>query len=121
MALSKQEEGLKALENAKDIQNKFDKKGKDIQNRLLDVIKREDNIALVSIVFKITIAQFKISNYIFKQETQIAKEKDAFSKLRKKQDLVLPHLSGDEMRFLDPKLNKYKAENEVYFKKTQLY
>jgi len=50
MALSKQEEGLKALENAKDIQNKFDKKGKDIQNRLLDVIRREENIAIVSIV-----------------------------------------------------------------------
>lgn len=54
MALSKQEEGLKALENAKDIQNKFDKKGKDIQNRLLDVIKREENIAIVSIVLKTT-------------------------------------------------------------------
>ncbi|XP_022179687.1 trichohyalin-like isoform X2 [Myzus persicae] len=101
MALSKQEEGLKALENAKDIQNKFDKKGKDIQNRLLDVIKREENIAM--------------------EETKIVKEKDAFSKLRKKLDLVLPQLSGDEMRFLDPKLNKYEAEKEVYFKKTQLY
>jgi len=56
MALSKQEEGLKALENAKDIQNKFDKKGKDIQNRLIDVIKREENITIVSIVIKITSA-----------------------------------------------------------------
>ncbi|CAI6364686.1 unnamed protein product [Macrosiphum euphorbiae] len=101
MALSKQEEGLNALENAKDIQNKFDKKGKDIQNRLLDVIKREENIVL--------------------EETKIAKEKDAFSKLRKKLDLVLPQLSGDEMRFLDPKLNKHEAEKEVYFKTTQLY
>lgn len=53
MALSKQEEGLKALENAKDIQNKFDKKGKDIQNRLLDVIKREENIVMVSILITI--------------------------------------------------------------------
>jgi len=44
------------LENAKDIQNKFDKKGKDIQNRLLDVIKREENIVMVSIVLKITVA-----------------------------------------------------------------
>ncbi|XP_060863799.1 trichohyalin-like isoform X2 [Metopolophium dirhodum] len=101
MALSKQEEGLKALENAKDIQNKFDKKGKDIQNRLLDVIKREENIVI--------------------EETKIAKEKDAFSKLRKKLDLVLPQLSGDEMRFLNPKLNKHEAEKEVYFKTTQLY
>ncbi|XP_060835407.1 interaptin-like isoform X1 [Rhopalosiphum padi] len=101
MALSKQEEGLKALENAKDIQNKFDKKGKDIHNRLLDVIKREENIVM--------------------EETKISKEKDEFSKLRKKLDLVLPQLSGDEMRFLDPNLNKYEPEKEVYFKKTQLY
>lgn len=49
MAISKQEEGLKALENAKDIQNKFDKKGKDLQNRLLEVIKREDEVAQVGI------------------------------------------------------------------------
>jgi len=60
MALSKQEEGLKALENAKDIQNKFDKKGKDIQNRLLDVIKREENIVMVSIVLITT--YFKLHN-----------------------------------------------------------
>ncbi|XP_025206065.1 spindle pole body component 110-like isoform X2 [Melanaphis sacchari] len=101
MALSKQEEGLKALENAKDIQNKFDKKGKDIHNRLLDVIKREENLVM--------------------EETKIVKDKDELSKLRKKLDLVLPQLSGDEMRFLDPNLNKYEAEKEVYFKKTQLY
>lgn len=49
MAISKQEEGLKALENAKDIQNKFDKKGKDLQNRLLEVIKREDEVTQVGI------------------------------------------------------------------------
>ncbi|CAH1724629.1 unnamed protein product [Aphis gossypii] len=101
MALSKQEEGLKALENAKDIQNKFDKKGKDIHNRLLDVIKREENLVM--------------------EETKIAKEKEEFGKLRKKLDVVLPQLSGDEIRFLNPNLNKYEAEKEVYFKKTQFY
>jgi len=52
---------------------------------------------------------------------KIAKEKEAFGKLRKKLDLVLPQLSESEMRFLDPKLNKQEAEKEVYFKKTQLY
>lgn len=52
MAITKQDEGLKSLENAKDIQNKFDKKGNDIQNRLLDVIRREENVIQVSIVFK---------------------------------------------------------------------
>lgn len=60
MAISKQEEGLKALENAKDIQNKFDKKGKDLQNRLLEVIKREDEVSQVGIVFQTIIAKIKI-------------------------------------------------------------
>lgn len=39
---------------------------------------------------------------------------------RKKLDLVLPRLSADEMHFLSPELNKYKAEKEVYHKKTYL-
>lgn len=51
----------------------------------------------------------------------MAKERDAFNKQRKKLDLVLPQLSVDEMRFLNPKLNKYEAEKEVYYKKTHLY
>lgn len=36
------------MESAKDIQNKFDKKGKDIQNRLLDIIEREEKVVQVS-------------------------------------------------------------------------
>ncbi|KAF0766877.1 spindle pole body component 110-like [Aphis craccivora] len=75
MALSKQEEG------------------KDIHNRLLDVIKREENLVM--------------------EETKIAKEKDEFGKLRKKLDVVLPQLSEDEIRFLNPNLNKYEAEKEI--------
>lgn len=71
MALSKQEEGLKALENAKDIQNKFDKKGKDIHNRLLDVIKREENLVMVSIVHKIV----KIIVTLFKRPNLICRKK----------------------------------------------
>lgn len=71
MALSKQEEGLKALENAKDIQNKFDKKGEDIHNRLLDVIKREENLVIVSIVpkiVKIIVALFERPNLICRKK-----------------------------------------------------
>lgn len=48
-------------------------------------------------------------------------EKEAFNKQRKKLDLVLPQLTADEMRFLNPGLNKYEAEKEVYYKKAKLY
>lgn len=110
------------MESAKDIQNKFDKKGKDIHNRLLDVIKREENVVLVSELC--TYSKLLLHNYnflILQAETKLTKEKDAFNKQRKKLDLILPQLSADEMRFLNPRLNKYEAEKEIYYKKTELY
>ncbi|XP_025422156.1 fas-binding factor 1-like isoform X1 [Sipha flava] len=97
IAVTKQDEGLKSLENAKDIQNKFDKKGNDIQKRLLDVIRREENV--------------------IQEETKLAKEKEAFKKQLKKLDLVLPQLSSDEISFLHPTLNKYEAEKDIHTRK----
>lgn len=63
IAISKQEDGLKALENAKDIQNKFDKKGKDIQNRLFDIISREENIVRVGVNFQNNVIPLQIRLY----------------------------------------------------------
>ncbi|XP_050443587.1 fas-binding factor 1-like [Adelges cooleyi] len=101
LAMAKQEEGFKALESAKNIQSRFDKKGKDIENRLFDVIRREENV--------------------LKDEKILANKRDDFDKQRKRLDLILPHLSADEMYLSGPKINKCTAENEAYYRKTQLY
>lgn len=58
---------------------------------------------------------------MFQEETKLAKEKEIFNKQRKKLNLVLPQLSSEEMHFLNPNLNKYEAEKEVHYKKSQFY
>lgn len=52
---------------------------------------------LVNCKFKTDIAQIQF--LIFQEETQLAKEKDAFNKQLKTLNLVLPQLSADKMCF----------------------
>lgn len=67
------------MESAKDIQNKFDKKGKDIHNRLLDIIRREENIVQVytdiSMVIHLTNTR---ENYNFRKKPNWLKKRKCF-------------------------------------------
>ncbi|XP_050532510.1 centromere-associated protein E-like isoform X6 [Daktulosphaira vitifoliae] len=97
MAMVKQEEGLKSLEIAKEIQSKFERKGYDIHKRLLEVIKREENV--------------------LKEESKLVTEKDQFDIKRKKLDLILPHLSADDIYLHDLRPIKRIAEKDVKHRK----